>query len=126
MTEIILQELIEKKIYFIRVQKVMLNKDLAELYGVETRILNQAVRRNIKRFPVDFMCKGTAAVPLHVSIYYCNVSGTSSESMIRSYCLFSDNSHIPVLNVLEIIIIQFKFFLATSNNCVIIPPSPTL
>lgn len=55
MTEIILQELIEKKIYFIRGQKVMLNKDLAELYGVETRVLNQAVKRNIKRFPVDFM-----------------------------------------------------------------------
>jgi hypothetical protein len=55
MTEIILQELIERKIYYIRGQKVMLNKDLAELYGVETKILNQAVKRNIKRFPTDFM-----------------------------------------------------------------------
>ena len=43
------------KIYFIRNQKVMLDKDLAELYGVETRTLKQQVKRNIERFPNDFM-----------------------------------------------------------------------
>jgi hypothetical protein len=43
------------RIYFIRDQKVMLDRDLAELYGVETKILNQAVKRNSKRFPEDFM-----------------------------------------------------------------------
>lgn len=43
------------KIYLIRGQKVMLDKDLAELYGVETRVLNQAVSRNMERFPEDFM-----------------------------------------------------------------------
>ena len=48
-------EQIEKSIYLIRGQKVMLDRDLAELYGVETRVLNQAVRRNIDRFPEDFM-----------------------------------------------------------------------
>jgi hypothetical protein len=48
------------RIYFIREQKVMLDRDLAELYGVETRILNQAVRRNIKRFPEDFMFQLTS------------------------------------------------------------------
>jgi len=48
-------EVIERKIYLIRSQKVMLDRDLAELYGVETRVLNQAVRRNIDRFPEDFM-----------------------------------------------------------------------
>ena len=48
-------EIIEKKIYLIRNQKVMLSVDLAELYGVETRALNQAVKRNIERFPEDFM-----------------------------------------------------------------------
>ena len=48
-------EIIEKKIYLIRNQKVMLSVDLAELYGVETRVLNQAVKRNIERFPEDFM-----------------------------------------------------------------------
>lgn len=48
-------ELIQSKIYEIRGQKVMLDRDLAEMYGVETRALNQAVKRNIDRFPVDFM-----------------------------------------------------------------------
>jgi hypothetical protein len=43
------------KIYLIRSKKVMLDRDLAELYGVETRTLNQAVRRNKRRFPEDFM-----------------------------------------------------------------------
>ena len=49
------EELISNKIYFIRNQKVMLDRDLAELYGIETRVLKQAVRRNISRFPEDFM-----------------------------------------------------------------------
>jgi hypothetical protein len=46
---------IESKIYEIRGQKVMLDFDLAELYEVETKVLNQAVKRNINRFPGDFM-----------------------------------------------------------------------
>ncbi len=53
--QMIPQEIIEKKIFLIKGQKVMLDRDLAELYGVETRILNQAVKRNIDRFPKDFM-----------------------------------------------------------------------
>lgn len=48
-------EIITSKIYFIREQKVMLDRDLAELYGVETKVLKQAVRRNLNRFPDDFM-----------------------------------------------------------------------
>ena len=52
MTEL---ELIRSKIYEIRGQKVMIDRDLAELYGVETRALNQAVKRNSDRFPEDFM-----------------------------------------------------------------------
>ncbi|MGC2064061.1 MAG: ORF6N domain-containing protein [Thermodesulfovibrionales bacterium] len=55
MKELIPVELIERKIYLIRGHKVMLDRDLAELYGVETRVLNQAVRRNLDRFPEDFM-----------------------------------------------------------------------
>ena len=46
---------IQKMIFEIREQKVMLDSDLAKLYGVELRALNQAVKRNIKRFPLDFM-----------------------------------------------------------------------
>lgn len=48
-------ERIEKAIYFIRGEKVMLDRDLAHLYGVSTKVLKQAVRRNIDRFPDDFM-----------------------------------------------------------------------
>ena len=48
-------QLIQSKIYEIRGQKVMLDFDLAEMYEVETRVLNQAVKRNIERFPEDFM-----------------------------------------------------------------------
>lgn len=48
-------EVIISKIYLIRGQKIMLDRDLAELYGVETRVLNQAVKRNENRFPSDFM-----------------------------------------------------------------------
>ena len=48
-------EVIKHRIYEVRGQRVMLDRDLAELYNVETRALNQAVRRNIDRFPEDFM-----------------------------------------------------------------------
>src|ERR1022692_2618330 len=48
-------ELVERRIYLIRGQKVMLDSDLAELYQVETRALIQAVKRNMDRFPEDFM-----------------------------------------------------------------------
>lgn len=57
MQELISPQLIENKIYIIRNQKVMLDSDLALLYGVETKVLNQAVNRNIQRFPEDFMFK---------------------------------------------------------------------
>ncbi len=46
---------IQNRIYEIRSERVMLDRDLAALYEVETRVLNQAVKRNIKRFPKDFM-----------------------------------------------------------------------
>ena len=55
MQPIVPAEIIESKILFIRGKKVMLDRDLALLYGVETKVLNQAVKRNIKRFPDDFM-----------------------------------------------------------------------
>jgi hypothetical protein len=55
MKELILVETIEKKIYLIRGHKVMLDSDLAEMYGVATKALLQAVKRNLNRFPGDFM-----------------------------------------------------------------------
>jgi hypothetical protein len=52
-------ELIINKIILLRDQKVLVDRDLAELYGVDTRTLNQAVKRNLKRFPEDFMFQMT-------------------------------------------------------------------
>lgn len=61
MQELIPIEIIERKIFLIRGRRVMLDRDLAELYGVETRVLNQAVKRNLNRFPEDFMFQLTQA-----------------------------------------------------------------
>lgn len=58
---VIPEERIIRQIYVIRGQKVMLDADLAELYVVETRVLNQAVQRNHQRFPEDFMFQLNAA-----------------------------------------------------------------
>jgi hypothetical protein len=52
---IIKQENIVSQIHFIRGEKVILDVDLAMMYGVETKVLKQSVKRNIKRFPLDFM-----------------------------------------------------------------------
>ena len=48
-------QIIQSKIYEIRGERVMLDRDIAALYNVDTKVLNQAVKRNIKRFPEDFM-----------------------------------------------------------------------
>ncbi len=59
-TGVIPVDRIERAILSIRGEKVMLDSDLAELYGVETKVLNQAVKRNATRFPPDFMFQLTA------------------------------------------------------------------
>ena len=55
MTSLLPTEIIDKKILLIRGQKVMLDSDLAELYGVATKRFNEQVKRNLNRFPIDFM-----------------------------------------------------------------------
>jgi hypothetical protein len=60
MKSLVAMEVVEKKILLIRGQKVILDVDLAELYDVETKVFNQAVKRNIDRFPKDFMFQLTA------------------------------------------------------------------
>jgi len=55
MSTLIVKEIIEGRIFLVRGHKVMVDRDLAELYGVATKVLNQAVKRNKKRFPADFM-----------------------------------------------------------------------
>ena len=63
---------IESLIYEIRGKKVMLDKDLAKMYGVETKVLNQAVKRNMKRFPEDFMFQLTPEECLRSQIVTLN------------------------------------------------------
>jgi phage regulator Rha-like protein len=55
MDAIVPMEVVKSRIYLLRGQKVLLDSDLAELYGVGVKVLNQAVKRNISRFPTDFM-----------------------------------------------------------------------
>ncbi len=65
----IADEIIMNKIYLVRNQKVMMDRDLAELYGVETKVLKQAVRRNTERFPKDFMFEMNKMIRM---IYFIN------------------------------------------------------
>ena len=74
-TDLIPSERIEKAIYFIRGEKVMLDRDLALLYSVETKMLNRAVNRNLQRFPLDFMFQLT---PEEADILRCQI-GTSKQ-----------------------------------------------
>ena len=67
-TILIPQEIIESKIFMLRAKKVMLDKDLAKLYGVTTGNLNKAVKRNLDRFPEDFMFQLTKEE--HVSLSF--------------------------------------------------------
>jgi hypothetical protein len=67
-------EKITGKIYLIRSQRIMLDSDLGELYEVETKQLKRAVRRNIDRFPADFMFELTKAELEHLRCQF----GTSS------------------------------------------------
>ena len=60
-------EQVQRRILFLRGHKVMLDSDLAELYGVETKVLGQAVRRNAERFPEDFMFQLTWEESLELS-----------------------------------------------------------
>ena len=57
--QILPDETIINRIFIVRGHKVMMDRDLADLYGVDTRTLNQAIKRNIKRFPDDFMFQMT-------------------------------------------------------------------
>ena len=86
-------ENIENLIHVIRGKQVMLDRDLARLYGVETRVLNQAVQRNIERFPEDFMFKLTKEdveflksqnVILETETNMSSQSVTTSDEFLRS------------------------------------------
>ena len=73
-------ESIKNVIYEIRGQKVMLDRDLANIYGVETRALNQAVKRNADRFPEDFMFKLSKEEWIEIE----RISNMSSQNVMTS------------------------------------------
>ena len=63
------QEIVERRIYLLRGKKVMIDQDLANLYQVPTKVLNQAVKRNFKRFPPDFMFRLNKVEKKEVATY---------------------------------------------------------
>ncbi len=81
MKDLVITQSIESKIYFIRGQKVMIDKDLAELYGVTTGNLNKAVDRNLDRFPDDFMFQLTKEEFKNLIFHF----GTSSWGGTRKF-----------------------------------------
>ena len=85
---IIPDERLLNKIYLIRGQKVMLDRDLAELYGVPTKMLKQAVKRNVVRFPADFMFEmSTDEFKLWRSQFVTSNWSSKSDQMKRIYIL---------------------------------------
>ena len=100
MNEIIPIESIEQRIFMIRGQKVMIDRDLAELYGVETKILNRAVKRNIDRFPEDFMFQLTKEE--YDLLLRCQI-GTLKRGQHRKYLpyVFTENGVAMLSSVLN-------------------------
>lgn len=103
MTELDIQSKIEKMIYTLRGHKVMLDTDLAELYGVEVKRLNEQVKRNIDRFPSDFMfqCNSSELEALRSQI------ATAKQSNVWNYkrralpFLFTENGVAMLSSVLS-------------------------
>lgn len=93
-------ERIERKIYVIRGERVMLDSDLAEIYGVETRVLNQAVRRNIDRFPEDFMFQLTAE-EYNSLMSQIVISNTGRGGRRKLPLAFTEHGSIMAANVLS-------------------------
>lgn len=89
---------IQNRIYTVRGERVMLDFDLAALYEVETKVLNQAVKRNIKRFPEDFMFRLTTSE--WQSMRSQNVTASESTNPLRSqFVTLEDNSSPQLSNI---------------------------
>src|SRR4030042_6331609 len=86
-------ERIEQSILLIRGQKMMLDRDLARLYGVETRALNQAVRRNIDRFPEDFMFRLTRRGITGISQFVISSGHPGGETLKFSKSVMAFTEH---------------------------------
>ena len=86
-------ERVQQAIYLVRGQKVMLDKDLAQLYGVETRVLNQAVRQNAERVPADFMFKQRREEVLRISQI---VISSKPQVLKKCLCFYSRGGSIAL------------------------------
>ncbi len=84
MSDLISMEVITHKIFVIRGKKVMLDRDLAQLYGVTTKRLNEQVKRNIKRFPADFMFQLTKTEKNEL-VAICDRFNTMKHSTVLPY-----------------------------------------
>ena len=85
MKALIPQKIIEKRIFMIRGHRVMLDRDLAQLYGVKTGNLNKAVDRNINRFPVDFMFRLTQVEFKNLIFHFGTSSWGGTRKMPRAF-----------------------------------------
>lgn len=86
-------ETIISKIYMIRGQKVMFDRDLAEMYGVETKRLNEQVKRNLDRFPTDFMFQVATNEFNNLKSQFATSSSDNDRFYIKS-CVFKSNHKI--------------------------------
>jgi hypothetical protein len=93
------EETISNKIYFIRNQKVMLDFDLASLYEVETRRLNEQVKRNISRFPSDFMFQLTE---IELENLMSQIATSSWGGIIKLPYAFTEHGVLMLSSVLKV------------------------
>ncbi len=99
-SDLIPNEIIQAKIYFLRAKKVMIDRDLAELYGVTTKAFNQAVRRNIDRFPSDFMFQMSKDEYAHLRSQF--VTSSSEHGGVRYLpCVFTEQGVAMLSSVLR-------------------------
>lgn len=92
-------EFVERKILLIRGQRVMIDSDLAELYGVNTKVLNQAVKRNTDRFPEDFMFQLTEKEKAEVVTIYDHLQKLKYSSFLPY--VFTEHGAIMLASVLN-------------------------
>lgn len=86
---------IQNRIYEVRGQRVLLDRDLAALYEVETRILNQAVKRNIKRFPKDFMFQLSKKEWEEIEMLAISTTESMSSQIVMTYPQKRPKSSLP-------------------------------
>ena len=99
MKNIVSVDIIEQRIFVIRGKKVMIDRDLAELYGVETKYLNRQVRRNIARFPKEFMFRLSQSEKEEL-VTICHRFASMKHSVSKPY-VFTEHGVVMLANVLK-------------------------